>query len=172
MLMQEMIETMNKEQRKKRKHKEEKHTIVSGEGEILEQQKHESFLTESEPDFIKLYIDHIIHVNGLPDGVKRTLNALLKLMTYENMIVLNPYVKKQITEELGYKNVQSLNNNLNKLVKSEILFRKGAGTYQMNPFLFAKGKWEDIKKIRYEVVYEANKIKQKAHFEYKEDEEK
>jgi len=170
MLMEEISKAISKSERKKRVHKEEKQTVINQEGEILTKQINESFLTEAEPDFVKLYVEHVIHINGLPDGVKRTLNALLKLMTYENMIILNPFVKNQIKEELGYKNMQSLNNNLNKLVKSEILFRKGTGTYQMNPFLFAKGKWEDIKKIRYEVVYEEGHIKQKAHFEYEDDE--
>ncbi|MNG04628.1 hypothetical protein D3C84_877730 [compost metagenome] len=91
-------------------------------------------------------------------------------MTYENEIVLNAYKKKEIAAELGFNSVQSLNNNINKLVKEKIMFRKGTGTYVMNAFLFGRGNWEDIKKIRLELVYEEGVLRQKANFEYNNDE--
>ncbi|MDX7993331.1 hypothetical protein, partial [Xenorhabdus littoralis] len=49
--------------------------------------------------------------------------------------------------------VQVLNNNINKLVKAEILFRKGTGTYEVNAKFFGRGKWDDIKEIRSQQTY-------------------
>lgn len=90
-------------------------------------------------------------------------------MAYDNIIVLNAYIKKQMAEELGFNTVQSLNNNINKLVKEGIMIRKGTGTYEMNPFLFGRGSWDNIKKIRFQVIFEEGKISQKADFDYKDE---
>ncbi|WP_456303280.1 hypothetical protein, partial [Xenorhabdus doucetiae] len=72
----------------------------------------------------------IVALNNLPKGLDKVINVLLKTMSYDNMIILNSFIKKQMAQELGYKTVQVLNNNINKLVNAEILFRKGTGTYQ------------------------------------------
>ncbi|MBD2794797.1 hypothetical protein, partial [Xenorhabdus szentirmaii] len=83
----------------------------------------------------------IIALNDLPKGLDKVINVLLKVMSYDNMIILNSFIKKQMAEELGYKTVQVLNNNINKLVNAEILFRKGTGTYQVNARYFGRGHW-------------------------------
>ncbi|MEB9552340.1 hypothetical protein P4J22_23490 [Bacillus cereus] len=56
-----------------------------------------------------------------------------------NMIILNSFIKKKMAEELRYKTVQVLNNNINKLVNAEILFRHGTGTYRVNARYFGRG---------------------------------
>ena len=167
--LDQMRVLLDKSEKSKRKFKEERETVISNQGEIIEQRFQESFLAEREPDFVKLYIDTILIVNGLPNGLKSTLNVLLKHMTYSNIIILNAFIKKQIAKELNYKNVQSLNNNISKLTEGNILIRKGSGTYQVNPFLFGKGKWEDVKNIRLELVFGEEGIQQKANVEYKEE---
>ena len=53
-----------------------------------------------------------------------------------------------MVQELGYKTVQILNNNINKLVNAEILFRKGTGTYQVNARYFGRDHWHNIQEIR------------------------
>lgn len=139
-------------------------------GEFLVEKNIEEAYISKEPDFIKLYLDNILMINNLPNGIQKCLNVLLKRMGYDNIVVLNAYIKKQMTEELGYKTVQSLNNNLNKLVAQGIMTRKGTGTYEMNPFLFGRGTWENIKKIRLNLVFEDGQVTQKAEIEREENE--
>jgi hypothetical protein len=39
----------------------------------------------------------------------------------------------------------------------------------MNPFLFGRGSWDNIKKIRFQVIFEEEKINQKTDFDYKDE---
>lgn len=138
-------------------------------GEVVTEKFVQEGWTDKEPNYVKLYLDNLVLLNGLPKGTSDTLFELLKYMSYENMIILNPFVREKIANALNFKTVQSLNNNLNKLVKNGILENIGRGTYRANPFLFGKGDWNDIKQIRFEVVFGENGIEQKADFEYKND---
>lgn len=134
-------------------------------GELLTEKNTEEAYVSKEPDFIKLYLDNILMINNLPNGLQKSLNVLLKRMGYDNIVVLNAYIKKQMAAELEYKTVQSLNNNINKLVQEGIMTRKGTGTYEMNPFLFGRGTWDNIKKIRLELVFENGQVTQRAQIE-------
>lgn len=139
-------------------------------GEVMQERFVQQVYQDKEPNYVKLYIDNLILLNGLPKGTTDTIMELLKYMSYENTIILNSYIKKEIADSLGFKTVQSLDNNINKLVKKGILSRIGRGTYRANAFLFGKGDWNDIKQIRFEIVFGENGIEQKADFEYKNDE--
>jgi len=137
-------------------------------GEIKHEEELIDAYVDKEPDYVKLYLKDIVALNDLPKGLDRVINVLLKTMSYDNMIILNSYIKKQMTEELGYKTVQVLNNNINKLVNSEILFRKGTGTYQVNALYFGRGHWNDIQEIRLQQRYSENGRDFKAEIIYKE----
>jgi len=139
-------------------------------GEIQEEEEIIDAYVDKEPDYVKLYLKDIVALNDLPKGLDRVINVLLKTMAYDNMIILNSFIKKQMAEELGYKTVQVLNNNINKLVNAEILFRKGTGTYQVNARYFGRGHWHDIQEIRLQQTYSANGRDFKADITYKNDE--
>jgi hypothetical protein len=168
-LLQEWQKHLIGDNQKKKIKKEIKETVTNEDGEKLHQKHIEEAYISKEPDFIKVYLDNILLINNLPSGIQKTLNVLLKRMAYDNVVVLNAYIKKEMAKELDFKTVQSLNNNINKLVKEGIMFRKGTGTYEMNPFLFGRGSWENIKKIRFEVIFEDGKVSQKADFDYEEE---
>jgi hypothetical protein len=139
-------------------------------GELLVEKNTEEAYVSKEPDFLKLYLDNILMINNLPNGLQKSLNVLLKRMGYDNIVVLNAYIKKQMAEELEYKTVQSLNNNINKLVQQGIMIRKGTGTYEMNAFLFGRGTWDNIKKISLNLVFENGQVTQRAEFERNDEE--
>ena len=140
-------------------------------GEIVTEKFIQEGWSDKEPNYVKLYIDNLILLNGLPKGTSDTIFELLKYMSYENTIILNSFIKKEIANSLGFKTIQSLDNNINKLVKKGIIERIGRGTYRANAFIFGKGDWNDIKQIRFEIVFGENGIGQKADFEYKSDEQ-
>jgi len=140
-------------------------------GEIKHREELVESFVDKEPDYVKLYLKDIVALNDLPKGLDRVINVLLKTMAYDNMIILNSYIKKQMTEELGYKSVQVLNNNINKLVNAEILFRKGTGTYQVNALYFGRGNWKDIQEIRLEQHYSNSGRNFKAEIRYKDDDQ-
>ena len=139
-------------------------------GEIQKEETITDAYLDKEPNYVKIYLKDIVALNDLPKGLDRVINVLLKTMSYDNMIILNSFIKKQMAQELGYKTVQVLNNNINKLVNAEILFRKGTGTYQVNARYFGRGHWYDIQEIRLQQVYSAKGRDFKTEITYKNDE--
>jgi len=100
-----------------------------------------------EPPFVKLYIDDVIKLKDLPKGNSKLLYQLVRLLNYEGQVILNGSIKNIIAERLGIKK-QSIDNILNNLVKKDIIKRYATGIYLLNPSLFAKGEWSDIRKLR------------------------
>src|SRR5699024_1269627 len=108
-LMQRFMEMQNNgESRKKKKLVKEKNKkeVDSNTGEKMHEKNITVGYSDREPDYIKLYLNTILEVNGLTNGLQKVVNVLLKRMSYDNLIVLNAYIKKQMAEELGYKTVQ------------------------------------------------------------------
>lgn len=65
-------------------------------------------------------------------------------------VALAPIVKRRICKEIGWKRISSVNTALTKLVANNVLRRLGTSFYQINPYMFGKGKWEDIARLRQE----------------------
>ncbi len=125
------------------------HTINNETGEIKETNTTMNVRKRvpKEPDFIKLYLQDICKLKSIPKTGSSLLNELLKYTSYDNTILIPSYVKQEIAKNLN-TSVGTISNALTTLVKKGILKRKGGGAYALDPFLFGKGKWEDIRKIR------------------------
>lgn len=119
----------------------------------------ESFIPREEPDFVKLYLDHVLVHHELSVKLSPILKEVCSRANYANdekggmMLFLNSYLKTQMCNKLGYSSVKMLEKALKTLVDSKILVRVGRGTYLLNPHFFGKGHWQDIKKIRAQVNF-------------------
>lgn len=127
-------------------------------GEVTKQNTTRVMNFGTEPDYIKLYLQDVLYLSDMPTQYSAALMALLKRTSYAGdefgmCVILNAAVKNVMCKELGYERRQSLDNVLQKLVKGEILFRVERGIYRLNPYLFGRGPWADIAKIRMEVAY-------------------
>lgn len=131
-----------------------------------------------EPQFIKLYLQDILYLSDLPKHHEKILFELLKRANYAGKkygmeITLNAAIKRRIAEELGIQNIRSINNALSDLVKGEVLYRTDTGVYTLNPYLFGRGNWQDISRLRLEVNYDNIKGKTfNAVCEYKDNQSK
>lgn len=113
------------------------------------------YKTQSEPDFIKLYIDCVFTVKGIRKGINPIFLAFLEHMSYVStddefggqLIYVNKMMKEQIAKKLGL-GIDSINKSLSELTKHGIFKRVGVGTYQVNPNIVGRGEWKDIKNIR------------------------
>ena len=109
--------------------------------------------TEKEPDFVKLYLSDIVRLNELPKSYNGILHELLKCMTYENKIFLNRYMREQVAKKLnttqGY-----VYKSIGKLINLGLFLRLGSNTYLVNPDVFGKGTWSDVRKIRMTITYD------------------
>jgi hypothetical protein len=108
-----------------------------------------------EPPFVKLYLKDLAHMRNLPAWVSGILYELLKKMDYSNEIVLNSTVKNRIAGELGIHH-KTIDNALVKFVSKKIFFRLGKGVFQANPYIFGRGSWGEVEKIRLTVSYSAD----------------
>lgn len=105
-----------------------------------------------EPNFVKLYLQDCLYLSNLPKGLNSILYGLIKRMDYDNEIVVNSAVKRKIANEVGLA-FATVNGAITDFVKADILIRKDIGIYTVNPYLFAKGEWKEISKIRMTVEY-------------------
>lgn len=141
---------------------------INEDGEMLEQ-NFKTISKAKEDDFIKLYLSDIGFFHRLQPNQQELLYHFLQKMTYDNLIVINKTIKEMIAKESG-KSYRTVENALTRYVDTGILLRQGRGVYIANPYLFGKGRFEDIQKIRMEVVYTSGGIKLKSLIE-KNDEE-
>ena len=128
-------------------------------GNMVSKRANKTLSWGTEPSYIKLYLQDILYFSDIPKHHEKILFELLKRACYagekEGMqIVLNASVKKRIAAELGIQNIRSINNALSDLVKGKILYRIDTGLYNLNPYFFGKGDWQDIARLRLEINYD------------------
>lgn len=128
---------------------------VNEQGEYLSESKTTTFSVEKEPDYVKLYIKDILRLTDIPKSGNAILFAVLRRMSYNGEIALFLPIKKGIALELGIQE-GTVSKAVELFTNKSILIRKDRGLYIVNPFFFGKGKWEDIRKIRIEIVYSEN----------------
>lgn len=130
-------------------------TVTDEDGVIREQKTESVGISESEPDYVKLYLDCLCTFKGLSTALSPVLIAFCHFMTWadsehqKQLIFTNSYVKEQVAAMTGLK-IDRVNKALKSIVDAGIFVRipKRRGVYEVNPFIIAKGKWSDIKKLR------------------------
>lgn len=136
-------------------YKENTITVNHETGEVTKEQNTTHIRMANEPNYIKLYINTLLAFKDLPKTLNPILFEFLGYMTYADptgeeggqIIIANAYMKKTIAGKLNLT-LDSVNKGLYKLEKSKIFKRIGTGTYQVNPYMFGKGEWKDIKAIQ------------------------
>lgn len=111
-----------------------------------------------EPAFIKVYLKNILALSNVKGTHSDLLNALVKMASYAGTnekneyggmeIVINATIKRRLMKELGLKNVGSVANGLSALVKGKMIYRVGSGVYQLSPYIFGKGDWQQVSELR------------------------
>lgn len=122
-------------------------------GEVTSQEFIHRYSTE--PAYIKLYLDCLCDLKGISKSLNPMLIELLRHMSYAGkyedfggqVIYLNASLKRNICKVVN-KSIKRLDQALADFCKAQILKRVDRSTYQVNPYLFGKGDWKDIKNIR------------------------
>jgi hypothetical protein len=143
-------------------------TTISDDGEILEQ-NFKTISKAKEDDFIKLYLSDIGYLHKLQPNQQELLYYFLQNMNYNNLIVINKTIKEMIAKESN-KSYRTVENALTSYVDTGIFLRQGRGVYIANPYLFGKGRFEDIQKIRMEIVYTSEGLKLRSQIEKRDEE--
>lgn len=116
---------------------------------------------DKEPDYVKLYFSDISRLKALPPASERLMLWIVKQMGYNNIFTAYKPVKMMICQALDMK-MTTLNMQIFKLRKAGVLIpleQYGKGMYLVDPNLFARGKWEDIKELRLVIEYKPDGTK-------------
>lgn len=150
--------------------------VMNDQGEMVSKKANKVLSWGAEPSYIKLYLQDILYLSDMPTKHSAILYELLKRSSYAGdkdgmQVIVNASLKRRIKETLGFKNMSSINNAITDFVKGKILYRVDVGMYNFNPFLFGKGDWQDISRLRLEVNYDDIKGKTfKTVCEYQQEE--
>lgn len=151
--------------------------VMNDQGEMVSKKANKVLSWGAEPSYIKLYLQDILYLSDMPTKHSAILYELLKRSSYAGdkdgmQVIVNASLKRRIKETLGFKNMSSINNAITDFVKGKILYRVDVGMYNFNPFLFGKGDWQDISRLRLEVNYDDIKGKTfKTVCEYQQEQE-
>lgn len=122
-------------------------------GEIIRRKRFTNALIEKEPPHVKIYLEDIAKINDLPPAAAKVLNILVQNMGYNNMVPMLKPFKEVICNSLNIK-MNTLEKVIALLKEKQILHTFARGLYILDPYLFAKGKWENIKNLRLIIEYD------------------
>ncbi|MGK0254749.1 MAG: hypothetical protein ACI9OE_002257 [Mariniflexile sp.] len=135
-------------------------TVINDDGVILSTQSDKifKFVKDSEPSYIKFYLQDTAKFNDLSKGAFKLLRELFKYIGYNhNRIYLNSTIRQSIADELNIKE-QTLNNGLNELKNHQLLIHLDKNVYMGNTLYFGKGEWAKLKKHRKNIGIEVKKL--------------
>lgn len=135
-------------------YKEKSTTMIDNlTGDVLRDETLVEYETKlpNEPPYIKLYTTDLGNLFKLPVGTTGVLMCITSMVDYQGVVVLNSYFKEGIALRLNTKkgkngkpSISVVNKAITDLLNKDIMSRIGNSTYQLNPNLFARGKWRDI----------------------------
>lgn len=130
-------------------------------GEIIEDSQKKVIRIPKTPEFVMVFTKHLAYLNQLTKAEHNILYCILnKFVGYKNLIVFNAQVNADIMKTIGFQK-SAYSKGINGLRTKYILVEIDGFTY-LNPEFFGKGNWEDIQRLRTEVVYDFNFATQQA----------
>lgn len=100
-----------------------------------------------EPPFVKMYIDDLGRISGLQASHTSILTYVAALVDYDGIVTLNARRKACIAATTGCS-IKTIENAITEYMKHDIVRRIGRAEYELNPSLFAKGEWKNIRERR------------------------
>lgn len=143
---------------KKKAYVKEVVQLTEESGEVLKQVTTQMTMFEKEPPYVKLYLEDIGRLNGLNNSEQKLVNELIFNMGYNNVVPSYKPVKEMIAERLGIS-YNTVEKGIKALYQKGILIRKARGFYIMDPNIFGRGSWKDVKSIRMVIEYNADGTK-------------
>lgn len=142
-----------------------KTTKISEIGEIIETEKEQIINFNKTDDFIMTFTKDLGYLKNLSKGEIVLFFGLLQIVNNNNEIILNAGIKKRMSENFDIK-IESINVLLSQLVKKQMILKtEEMGVYLLNVFLFGKGKWSDIKKMRMLIEWDFKEKKKTVSIE-------
>lgn len=121
-------------------------------GEILHREHSTKKRTSSEPDFIKIYYKTMMAVQGIdqiPLDFLLALSAQIAFANGDRVLFYNNKTTRRAIADCCSCTDNWVAKLLRIAVDKGILFKTSdRGTYEVNPWLIAKGRWEHIRELQ------------------------
>jgi hypothetical protein len=136
--------------------RETRETVNMDTGEVIAEQRVTKQRVAREPQFVKLYLSHVLTLIDIPKGLNGILYELLRNMNYDNEIVWNQGVKMKLAEKLNCSE-SNVKKAITSFKRKGILIEQYPGVFLVNPYVFGKGSWENVHQLRLTVDITAGK---------------
>lgn len=133
-------------------------------GEIIENETKEIISYGRTEDFVMTFTKDLGYLKNLSKGEILVVMGFLKVVNRENEVILNKTIKERIAKEFDL-NISSMNQLISNLVKKKVIQNKERGVYILNTFLFGKGDWTNVKKLRMEIEWDFQKLTKNIQIE-------
>lgn len=105
-------------------------------------------MDNKEPAYVKVYLYNISKNKSVRNIINPVLFEVLKRTVPANeehgqRIYLTEKIKKEIAESCGVS-IRRVKQEITDYIEAGILWHKGYSLYQINPYLFGKGRYENI----------------------------
>lgn len=134
--------------------------VVDENGEFSHYESKRRYTIEQDDSYIKLYLNEVFRLDGLPASCSEVLFRILGYVTFANdengkmTVFMNSSLKEDMLENMRkhpdstVKSISTIDNAITILSKKKILYRLSRAKYQLNPYIFGKGDWKDISELR------------------------
>lgn len=128
-------------------------------GEVKEETTTIRTVAEREPDYIKLYVDMICVFNEIENSFSKVILECSKYINYADdkqggLLEITSFRKQNIADACNVS-VSRINQAITTFIKKNIFIpylkpdgTKQRGVFIVNPYIIARGKWDNIKKLR------------------------
>lgn len=124
-------------------------------GEAIHETRNIKSTVSAEPDFIKLYYKIMLEFKGITNVNAQFLAALCEHIPYSNdenepvVFQATGYNKEAIAKSMDVS-IDMVSKYIKAAVDAGVLVKhiKHRGAYYVNPFLIAKGAWNNIRKLQ------------------------
>lgn len=132
-------------------------------GEILRQEQTVKARTSTEPDYIKVYYKTMMAVNEIDEIPLNFLLALSAQIGFANgeriLFYNNKTTRRYISDYCNIGDSMTAKYIKRSVAKGILFPTADRGTYEVNPWLIAKGKWERIRELQASFEFVSGKWK-------------
>lgn len=144
-------------------------------GEILRKEQERITKSSSEPDYIKVYYKAMMAVNDvdeIPLSFLLALSAQIGFTNGDKVLFYNNKTTRRAISDYCQVGDNMTAKYIRRCVDKGVLFTtQDRGTYEVNPWLIARGKWEHIKELQASFKFVSGKWERILELDPEENEE-
>lgn len=122
---------------------------VDENGEVVHYEETTQFVGSAD-GYVKIF-EAGWKIRGLEDVSFGLVMEIVSRMTFADagqIVEINPADKERLARSMGWNSVRQVERMMRKLVDAGVLRKKRRSCYQVNPFMFGRGRQGDIDALR------------------------